>query len=103
MPTVTEPLLGSYGSLDVSHGSVSALRKEVKYMSVHNVVLLGIIIVLMIFELYSLYQYYLISTTTDVLMVDFKNEVKYPVLIVDEYINNLEKPMLIKSIYIREK
>lgn len=103
MPTVTEPLLGNYGSVDGSHGSVSALRKEVKYISMHNLILIGIICVLMIFELYSLYQYYHLSATTDVLLVDFKNQVKYPMLIVDEYVNDLKKPVLIKSIYIREK
>lgn len=102
MPTVTEPLLGNYGSVE-NCTSVSALRKEVKYISMHNLILIVIICVLMMFEIYSLYQYYHLSTTTDVLMVDFKNEVKYPVLIVDEYVDNLKKPVLIKSIYIREK
>jgi len=85
---VTEPLLtpgrhnASYGVAPEEDLRILKLKSEVKFLTMANYTLMFLILALVLSEVYSLYNLYMLSQSTDLLV--FGNNVKYPFLVVDE-------------------
>lgn len=103
MPVVTEPLLGTYGSCGDSHPSVVSLRKDVKYLSNQNLLLLLSLLALLSVEIYVLYWYQWSNPEPDSLVFGSREPLTFPVLIVDEFVTEdmLMKPLAAGSVYRR--